>query len=45
MGFAADDPLSFLWSLRSWDILFLVILISAALAGILNLFSKEGDHE
>lgn len=45
MGFATDDPLSFLWSLRSWDILFLVILVSAALAGILNLFSKEGDHE
>lgn len=45
MGFATDDPLSFLWSLRSWDVLFLVILVSAALAGILNLFSKEGDHE
>jgi NADH:ubiquinone oxidoreductase subunit 6 (subunit J) len=45
MGFAADDPLSFLWSLRSWDILFFVILVSAALAGILNLFSKEGEHE
>ncbi len=45
LGFAADDPLSFLWSLRSWDILFLVILVSAAVAGILNLFSKEGEHE
>jgi len=45
MGFATDDPLSFLWSLRSWDVLFLVILVSAALAGVLNLFSKEGDHE
>ena len=45
MGFASDDPLTFLWSLRSWDILFLVILVSAALAGILNLFSKEGDRE
>ena len=45
MGFAPDDPMSFLWSLRSWDILFLVILVSAAVAGILNLFSKEGDHE
>jgi NADH:ubiquinone oxidoreductase subunit 6 (subunit J) len=45
MGFAVDDPLSFLWSLRSWDILFLAILVSAALAGILNLFSKEGGRE
>ncbi len=45
LGLAANDPLSFLWSLRSWDLLFLIILVSAALAGIVNLFSREVSEE
>ncbi len=45
LGIPTDDPLMFLWSLRSWDLMFLLILISAAIAGIVNLFSKEGFTE
>jgi NADH:ubiquinone oxidoreductase subunit 6 (subunit J) len=45
LGLAANDPLTFLWSLRSWDLLFLTIVISATLAGIVNLFSREADRE
>jgi NADH:ubiquinone oxidoreductase subunit 6 (subunit J) len=45
VGLLANDPLAFLWTLRSWDALFLIILVSATIAGILNFFSKEGGHE
>lgn len=45
LGLATNDPLSFLWSLRSWDLLFLIVLVSAALAGIVNLFSREASEE
>ena len=44
-GLLANDPLVFLWTLRSWDLLFLLIVVSATIAGILNFFSKEGSHE
>jgi NADH:ubiquinone oxidoreductase subunit 6 (subunit J) len=45
VGLLANDPLAFLWTLRSWDALFLIILVSATIAGILNFFSKEVGHE
>jgi NADH:ubiquinone oxidoreductase subunit 6 (subunit J) len=39
-----DDALTFLWFMRSWDMLLLVILIAAAMLGVMNLFSREGGH-
>lgn len=46
-GLAAqvDNPLAFLWALRSWDLLLLVILVAAAMLGVMNLFSREGGPE
>ena len=40
-----DSPLAFLWALRSWDLLLLVVLVAAAMLGIMNLFSREGGPE
>jgi NADH:ubiquinone oxidoreductase subunit 6 (subunit J) len=40
-----DGALGFLWIMRSWDMLLLVILIAAAMLGVMNLFSREGRHE
>jgi NADH:ubiquinone oxidoreductase subunit 6 (subunit J) len=40
-----DNPLSFLWTLRSWDLLLVVILVAAAMLGVMNLFSREGGPE
>jgi NADH:ubiquinone oxidoreductase subunit 6 (subunit J) len=37
-----DNPLGFLWALRSWDLLLLVVLVAAAMLGVMNLFSREG---
>lgn len=37
-----DGPLGFLWLMRSWDLLLVVILVAAAMLGIMNLFSREG---
>jgi NADH:ubiquinone oxidoreductase subunit 6 (subunit J) len=37
------DPLEFLWSLRAWDLLLVVILVAAAMLGVMNLFSREGE--
>jgi len=37
-----DNPLVFLWTLRSWDLLLVVILVAAAMLGVVNLFSREG---
>jgi NADH:ubiquinone oxidoreductase subunit 6 (subunit J) len=43
-GLAAqpDGPLGFLWLMRSWDLLLVVILVAAAMLGVMNLFSREG---
>lgn len=41
----ADSPLGFLWALRSWDLLLVVILVAAAMLGVMNLFSREGGPE
>ena len=45
LGTFGNDPLTFLWSFRSWDVLFLILLVSATLAGIVNLFSKEASED
>jgi NADH:ubiquinone oxidoreductase subunit 6 (subunit J) len=39
-----DSALGFLWLMRSWDVLLVVILIAAAMLGVMNLFSREGGH-
>lgn len=39
------DPLGFLWLLRSWDLLLIVILVAAAMLGVMNLFSREAGLE
>ena len=40
-----NNPLAFLWALRSWDLLLVVILVAAAMLGVMNLFSREGGPE
>jgi len=40
-----NNPLWFLWALRSWDLLLVVILVAAAMLGVMNLFSREGGSE
>jgi NADH:ubiquinone oxidoreductase subunit 6 (subunit J) len=40
-----DNPLEFLWLMRSWDLLLVVILVAAAMLGVVNLFSREGGAE
>ena len=40
-----DGPLGFLWIMRSWDLLLVVILIAAAMLGVMNLFSREGGRD
>jgi NADH:ubiquinone oxidoreductase subunit 6 (subunit J) len=40
-----DSPLSFLWLMRSWDLLLVVVLVAAAMLGVMNLFSREGGPE
>jgi NADH:ubiquinone oxidoreductase subunit 6 (subunit J) len=37
-----DGSLGFLWLLRSWDLLLVVVLVAAAMLGVMNLFSREG---
>lgn len=37
-----DGPLGFLWLMRAWDLLLVVILVAAAMLGVMNLFSREG---
>ncbi len=39
------SPLGFLWALRSWDMLLIVILVAAAMLGVMNMFSREGGPE
>jgi len=38
----SNGPLAFLWNIRSWDLLLVVILVAAAMLGVMNLFSREG---
>ena len=40
-----DGPLGFLWLMRSWDLLLVVIVVAAAMLGVMNLFSREGGRE
>ena len=40
-----NGPLGFLWNIRSWDLLLVVILVAAAMLGVMNLFSREGIVE
>lgn len=42
---ASVDDLSFLWSFRSWDLVFVLLPIVAAVLTVINLFSKEGEAE
>lgn len=44
VGGSVDD-LGFLWNFRSWDLVFLLLPISAAILVVINLFSKEGEVE
>jgi len=39
-----NGPLGFLWMMRPWDMLLVVILVAAAMLGVMNLFSREGVH-
>jgi NADH:ubiquinone oxidoreductase subunit 6 (subunit J) len=40
-----DGPLGFLWLMRSWDLLLVVVVVAAAMLGVMNLFSREGGGE
>jgi NADH:ubiquinone oxidoreductase subunit 6 (subunit J) len=40
-----NNPLGFLWALRAWDLLLVVILVAATMLGVMNLFSREGGPE
>jgi NADH:ubiquinone oxidoreductase subunit 6 (subunit J) len=40
-----DGPLGFLWLMRSWDLLLVVVVVAAAMLGVMNLFSREGGRE
>jgi len=42
LTFQVNGPLGFLWNVRSWDLLLVVILVAAAMVGVMNLFSREG---
>ncbi len=39
------DDLSFLWSYWSWDIVFVIVPVIAAVLVLVNLFSREGEVE
>ena len=39
------DPLSFMWTMRSWDLILITILVASAMLGIVNLFSRERGVE
>lgn len=40
---AAIDDLGFLWRFQSWDLLFVILPLTAAVLVLVNLFSKEGE--
>jgi NADH:ubiquinone oxidoreductase subunit 6 (subunit J) len=39
------NELGFLWNLRSWDLLFVLVAIFAAMLTVVNLFMTEGEVE
>lgn len=39
-----NGPLAFLWTLRAWDLLLVVILVAAAMLGVMNLFSRGAEE-
>ena len=39
------NELGFLWNLRSWDLLFVLVAIFAAMLTVVNLFTTEGEVE
>jgi NADH:ubiquinone oxidoreductase subunit 6 (subunit J) len=39
------NDLSFLWSFQSWDLVFVLLPVTAAVLVLVNLFSKEGEVE
>jgi NADH:ubiquinone oxidoreductase subunit 6 (subunit J) len=41
----STDELSFLWKYQSWDIVFVLVPVAAAILTVINLFSKEGEVE
>ena len=41
---SAND-LTFLWKFQSWDLIFAILPITAAVLVLVNLFSKEGETE
>ena len=40
LTFQINGPLGFLWNIRSWDLLLVVILVAATMLGVMNLFSR-----
>ena len=40
-----DSALGFLWNIRSWDLLLVVILVAATMLGVMNMFSRGGAVE
>jgi NADH:ubiquinone oxidoreductase subunit 6 (subunit J) len=42
---ASMSDLGFLWSLQSWDLIFVLVPVGAAILAVINLFSKEGETE
>ncbi len=45
IGGASIDELSFLWNFRSWDLIFVFLLVFASMLAVINLFSTEGETE
>jgi NADH:ubiquinone oxidoreductase subunit 6 (subunit J) len=41
----STDELGFLWKYQSWDIVFVLVPVVAAILTVINLFSKEGEVE
>ena len=39
------DELGFVWSFQSWDVVFVLVPVIAAILTVVNLFSKEGEVE
>lgn len=42
---STTNELSFLWNYQSWDLVFVLVPIAAAILTVINLFSKEGEVE
>jgi len=40
-----EGALGFLWAMRAWDLLLVVILVAATMLGLVNMFSREGARE